>query len=161
MKVMAGGQRRAPSAAKDVLKRDGAMLAALKWAMRNPNVHTTVPSMTDMEQLDENLRAMTAPFSAADGKVLEARLRQIGPEYCRMCGECRDQCRFGLPVADVNRFLMYSENYGEFDLGRQQFRTLPAEFQNARCAMCPECTVHCPHGVRVAQRLTRAQECFA
>ncbi len=33
------------------------MLAALKWVVRNPNVHTTVPSMTDMDQLDENLKA--------------------------------------------------------------------------------------------------------
>lgn len=164
MKVMAGGQRRtsnAPGRAKDILKRDGAMLAALKWAMKNSNVHTTIPSMTGMDQLDENLKAMAAPFSSADGTVLEARLHDIAPEYCRMCGQCSDQCRFGLPVADLHRYLMYSENYGEFGLGRDNFRAMPAAFRDVRCSLCPECTVQCPHGVRVAQRLTRAQEMFA
>jgi len=33
----------------------------------------------------------------------------------------------GLPVADVLRFLMYAEGYGEFALGRGHFNALPAE----------------------------------
>ena len=166
MKVMAGGQRRGlsgmgDSKTKDILKREGAMLAALKWTLRSKDIHTTIPSMTDMDQLDENLRAMGAPFTPADGKVLEARLREIAPEYCRMCNVCAGQCRNGLEVAALNRYLMYSENYGEFGLGREQFRLLPASMQEVRCSSCEECTVHCPNGVRVSERLTRAQECFA
>ena len=165
MKVMAGGQRRSANGGdtktKEILKREGAMLAALKWTLRNPNVHTTIPSITDMEQLDENLRAMSAPFAPADAKVLEARLMNIGPEYCRMCGGCDGQCRYGLPVADINRYLMYAENYGEFGLGRDHFRMLPAASRDVRCESCEGCTVACRNGVKVAARLARAQECFA
>jgi len=165
MKVMAGGQRPGGGAAgaktKDILKREGAMLAALKWALKNPGVHTTIPSITDMDQLDENVKAMATPFTPSDARVLESRLLQIGPEYCRMCGECNGQCRQGLNVADLNRFLMYSESYGEFSLGREHFQTLPAAHREVRCSVCPECTVECPYGVRVSQRLTRAQELFA
>ena len=100
-------------------------------------------------------------YTPDDRKVLEARLRQIGSEYCRMCDECKGQCRYGLPVADLHRYLMYSENYGEFGLGRDQFLALPAGMREVRCSLCPECTVACPYGVRIAERLTRAQECFA
>ena len=32
---------------------------------------------------------------------------------------------------------------------------------SVKCADCPECTVQCPHGVRVVERLTKAQELFA
>ena len=156
MKVMAGGNRRADAKTKDILNRDGAMLAALKWTLRNPFVHTTIPSITNMKQLDENLRAMSAPFSEADGKVLAARLREIGPEYCRICGACSGQCRYGLQVADINLFLMYSENYGEFGLGREHFQLLPAAAKDVRCTCCSGCTVVCPNGVRVAERLARA-----
>jgi hypothetical protein len=48
MKIMAGGFRRPQpgNLTQEKLKRDGAMLAALKWVVRNPNVHTTVPSLT-------------------------------------------------------------------------------------------------------------------
>jgi predicted aldo/keto reductase-like oxidoreductase len=161
MKVMAGGTKRADAKAKEILGRDGASLAALKWTLKDSFIHTTIPSMTDNEQVEENIQAMSAPFSAGDGKILQTRLREIGPEYCRMCGACEGKCRFGLPVADMNRFLMYVENYGEFGLGRDNFRVLPAELQGVRCGSCEGCTVTCPNGVRVPDRLARAQECFA
>src|SRR6185369_10388314 len=111
MKVMAGGTRSLrptnPNYAK--LKQDGALLSALKWVVRNPNVNTTIPSMTDMDQLDENLKAMAQPFGAADEKLLAMHLDRISPFYCRMCGQCSGQCPQGLPVPDVLRFLTYAE----------------------------------------------------
>jgi predicted aldo/keto reductase-like oxidoreductase len=163
MKIMAGGFRRPQpgNVVQEKLKRDGAMLAALKWVVKNPNVHTTVPSMTDMDQLDENMRAFGQPFAAADEKILALQLDHIRPMYCRMCGECAGQCRQGLPVADVLRFLTYADGYGQFALGRERFLQLDAEHTAVRCAECPGCTVQCPHGVHVAQRLIRAQDLFA
>jgi len=163
MKVMAGGFRRAQpgNLVQEKLKRDGAMLAALKWVVRNPNVHTTVPSMTDMDQLEENLKACAQPFNAADEKVLALQLDHIRPMYCRMCGECAGQCRQGLPVADVLRFLTYADGYGQFALGRERFLQLEPAHTAVRCNECPACTVQCPYGVHVAQRLVRAQDLFA
>ena len=163
MKIMAGGFRRPQpgSLIQEKLKRDGAMLAALKWVVRNPNVHTTVPSMTDMDQLEENFKAFAQPFSAADEKILALQLDHIRPMYCRMCGECEGQCRKGLPVADVLRFLTYADGYGQFALGRERFLGLDAGHTAVRCGDCPACTVQCPYGVHVAQRLIRAQDLFA
>ena len=162
MKIMAGGFRRPQpgNVVQEKLKRDGAMLAALKWVVRNPNVHTTVPSMTDMDQLDENMRAFGQPFAAADEKILALQLDHIRPMYCRMCGECEGQCRQGLPVADVLRFLTYADGYGQFALGRERFLQLDAAHTAVRCSECPGCTVQCPYGVHVAQRLIRAQDLF-
>ena len=163
MKIMAGGFRRPQpgNAIQEKLKRDGAMLAALKWVVRNPNVHTTVPSMTDMDQLDDNFKAFAQPFSTADEKILALQLDYIRPIYCRMCGECAGQCRQGLPVADVLRFLTYADGYGQFALGRERFLQLDTAHTAVRCGECPGCTVQCPHGVHVAQRLIRAQDLFA
>ena len=163
MKVMAGGFRRAKVGDKlyDTLKREGAMLAALKWVIKDPNVHTTIPSITDMEQLDENMRAMTVPFTKSDETVLAAHMEHIRPLYCRMCGQCDAKCPKGIPVADVLRYLSYAEGYGEYRLGRESFLELPQELRDVRCGDCTACSVQCPHGVRVADRLSRAQELFA
>lgn len=163
MKVMAGGKRdvRPGSAMYEKLTRPGAMLAALKWVVKNPYVATTIPSMTDMDQLEENLKAMASPLSASDEKVLAAHLEMIGPGYCRMCGQCDGTCKKGLPVADVLRFLTYADGYGQFALGRERFSELSTEHQAVRCGDCSGCTVECPHGVHVAKRMTRAQELFA
>jgi uncharacterized protein len=163
MKVMAGGSRRSkpgdPNAPK--LKREGAMLAALKWVLKHPHVNTTIPGITDMDQLEENLKAMSEPFSPWDEQILARQLDLITPEYCRMCGECDGHCVKGLPVEDVLRYVMYADNYGEFELGRDHFKRLPAELASVRCGDCVSCPVECRHGVKVRERLARAQEIFA
>jgi uncharacterized protein len=163
MKVMAGGTRRLQRTDPNYtrLTRDGAMLSALKWVLQNPHVHTTVPSMTDMDQLEENLKAMSGPFGDSDRKLLAMHLQRVGSMYCRMCGQCDGQCRKGLPVADVLRFLTYADGYGEFGLARERYQELSPEHASVRCADCPGCTVQCPYGVRVANGLVRAQELFA
>jgi predicted aldo/keto reductase-like oxidoreductase len=163
MKVMAGGFRRMRSGDSmyERLKQDGAMLAALKWVLKNPGVATTIPSMTDMDQLEENLKAMAYPFSASDKKLLAAQLEFIRPLYCSMCGKCEGTCAKGLPVADVLRYLTYAEGYGQFALGRENFLELPSEQAAVRCGDCAECTVQCPYGVQVSSRVARAQELFA
>jgi len=163
MKVMAGGFRKVkpgdPLYPK--LKRQGALLAALKWAVKNPHVHTTVPSMTDMDQLDENLRAMAELYTPGEEKLLAQHLEYITPFYCRTCGKCEGTCAKSLPVADMLRFLTYADGYGQFALGRGRFQELPAEVSAVRCQDCSRCTVSCPFGVRVPSQLSRAQELFA
>jgi aryl-alcohol dehydrogenase-like predicted oxidoreductase len=156
MKVMArAGGSRGPRKPPDYFP------AALKWAIRNPHIATTVPSMTDIDQLEQNFGVMAQGFSDSDAKVLSAMLVEIGPYFCRMCGRCDGHCPKGLPVSDMVRFVMYADGYGQFALGREHFQRMPAELQQVRCGDCSSCPVHCPNGVGVPQRLRRAQELFA
>jgi hypothetical protein len=161
MKVMAGGRGPEAVAMREKLASKGGMLSALKWTLKNPWVHTTIPSTTDMAQLDENLRAMAEPWTKEDEQKLVARLERIRPDYCSMCGQCEGTCPKGLPVADVLRYLTYAEGYGQFALGREHFLALPAALRDVRCGDCAECAVRCPNGVQVARRLSRAQALFA
>ena len=163
MKVMAGGFRAGNprKAFYPQLTKEGAMLAALKWVLKNPKVDTTIPSMTDMDQLEENLKAMAEPYSQVEEKLLAQQLDHISPLYCRMCGDCEGSCTKGLPVANLLRYLTYAEGYGQFSLGREHFLALPAEVTSVRCQDCVSCTVTCPFGVKVSSRLARAQELFA
>lgn len=161
MKVMAGGRGPEAVATRERLAAGGGMLSALKWSLRKPFVHATIPSTTDMAQLDENLRAMAEPWSAADEQRLVAWRERIRPDYCTMCGQCEGTCPNGLPVADVLRYLTYAEGYGQFALGREHFLDLPAAARDVRCSDCAECAVRCPNGVQVARRLSRAQALFA
>jgi predicted aldo/keto reductase-like oxidoreductase len=158
MKVMAGGVRGRDS--KPQMKRPGALVSALKWVLKNPGVSTTIPSMTDIDQLEQNFAVMGTKFEAADEKLLAERLEEIRTYHCRMCGQCDGQCAQGLPVANMLRFGMYADRYGQFALGREHFLTLSAAHQSVRCADCTSCTVHCPNGVHVTEGLIRAQEIF-
>ncbi len=163
MKVMAGGFRslRPGDAIREKLSREGAMLSALKWTLKNKNIGTTIPSMTDMDQLDENLKAMAQPFAGSDNKLLASQRELIRPVYCNMCGECEGTCAKGLPVAEVLRSVMYAEGYGQYALGREHFKVISSEQAPSLCGDCAGCTVQCPQGVRVSARMQRAEELFA
>jgi predicted aldo/keto reductase-like oxidoreductase len=163
MKVMAGGFRSegyypSPGRLRQLFKREGALLAALKWVLGDPNVSTAIPSMVDMDQLEENFKAMSQPFNASDAKLLSAHLEDIRPLYCRMCGRCESACAKGLPVADVLRCLTYAEGYGQFALARESYRGIAP---SGGCGDCAGCTVRCPYGVDVGPRMRRAEELFA
>jgi aryl-alcohol dehydrogenase-like predicted oxidoreductase len=156
MKVMAGGLRSKTPLPQ--LKRPGALMAAVKWAMNNPNVDAAVASMTDTDQLEQNVRAMTEPFVDSDRQLLAAALEQFGPDYCRLCGRCEGTCARSLPIPEILRCGMYAEGYGQFALGRSKFLELPAEARDRRCGECSSCSVQCGYGIRVAERVRRTQE---
>ena len=152
MKVMAHGK-------KDL--KPGVGPAALKWVLKNKGIQTTIPSMVDMDQLEQNFKTMSSPFGAGDQAALAACLDQLSPVYCRMCGSCRGKCPRGLPVADMLRYLTYADGYGQFALGRERFQGLPENVRNVRCEDCGSCAVDCPNGVQVSRRLHQAQTLFA
>jgi hypothetical protein len=163
MKVMAGGFRtnKPGTPSHEKLSRQGAMAAALKWAVRNPYVHTSIPGITDLDQLDENFKAVATGWKQSDEKILAAQLKAITPLYCRVCGKCGFECEKGLPHSDIIRIVSYADGYGEFPLARERWMELPEEVRSVRCSDCSACSVKCPHGVQVAQRVSRAQELFA
>ena len=97
MKVMAGGRGPEAAATREKLAAQGGMLAALKWTLRKPFVHATIPSTTDMAQLDENLRAMAEPWAPADEQKLVTRLEQIRPTTARCAGSARARARRACP----------------------------------------------------------------
>jgi hypothetical protein len=171
MKTLAGGTTRVqrgdrlygaePQALVKRLGQPGASLAAIKWALRNEAVDTAIVCMTDHDQLQENLRAMSEPYTGKDAALLSEQLARIGPVYCRMCGACKGVCEKGVPVPDMLRFLSYAEGYGQFAMARDRFLELPDHVRSIRCADCASCSVDCPNGVSVRERVGRAQELFA
>jgi predicted aldo/keto reductase-like oxidoreductase len=136
-------------------------LAAIKWVLNNPAISTTVPWSETMEELEINFRAMTEKYTPEDEKILFARSEQIREIYCRMCFQCKGKCPKGVPVADELRFLAYNDFKGNFHEAREGFWSLPREIRNIRCSDCSECVVKCPNGVKIRDRLVRAQELLA
>ncbi len=141
-------------------KGDGP-LAGIKWVLNNPAIGTTVPHMKTIEELEMNFRAMSEPYTPADEKLLYVMNENIRPTYCRMCYECSGKCPNNLPVTDVMRFLAYNDYCGNYHQARMSFMELPDEIKSVRCSDCSECSIQCPNGVHVQERLIRAQELLA
>jgi predicted aldo/keto reductase-like oxidoreductase len=171
MKVMAGGVSRVrrgdrlygadPQALGQRLGQAGVPVAAIRWALKNESVDTAIVCMTNHDEFEENVRAMAEPYTGTDESLLTARLEEIGPSYCRMCGACGGVCEKGVPVPDVLRFLTYAEGYGQFALARERFLEMPQAARDVRCRDCTSCSFRCAYGVAVRDRLTHAQELLA
>ncbi len=142
------------------LKNEGP-LAAVKWALLNPDISTTVPFAKNLAEVEMNFRAMTEPYTLQDEKLLYTRNEEIRPLYCRMCYECKGKCPRGVPVTDELRYLAYNDFGGSFHQARENFRLLPKEIQEVKCSGCSSCAIQCPNGVEVQNRLIRAQELLA
>jgi uncharacterized protein len=136
-------------------------VSAIKWALMDPRIGTTVPHHDTINQLEMNVRAMTEPYTEKDERLLFVRNEDIRPFYCRMCFECDGKCPMGVPVADELRFLAYNDFGRDIHQARRSFMELPRDIRNIRCSDCSTCVIACPNGVHVQERLIRAQNLLA
>ena len=134
--------------------------AALRWVLKNPQVATTIPSMTSFAQVDENFGAMKSPYGYKDEKILQRYVNVYNEELCRMCGSCRTMCPAGLPIQDINRCLMYAEGYRNFDLALQTYAEISKRSAVTACEGCKACQVTCKNHLNIPDRMTRARELF-
>ncbi|MEZ5012109.1 MAG: hypothetical protein R2744_11240 [Bacteroidales bacterium] len=99
MKTMAGGYL-------DRENQTRCTTAALKWALSNPNIHTSIPGMTSFDMLEEDLKVLTDITLTDDEKrdILVAS-NETGL-FCSTCNKCLEVCTARLPVPDLMRAYM-------------------------------------------------------
>lgn len=128
------------------------MKAALKWALRDENVHTTIPAFANFEEMLEDLSIMDDLVLTAE----EKRDFEIGEElglsgfYCDQCGSCLAQCRAGMDIPTIMRGYMYAFGHRQPKKARDTLRSWTS-IQIA-CKGCRECPVVCAHGFDVRSR---------
>ncbi len=144
MKTMAGGhldkEQQQPVNAK----------AALKWAMQNPHIATSIPGFTSFDQLDEDI-TVAADLTMTEKEKNELALATQNTLYCDGCSVCIDQCKKTLPIPDLMRAYMYTYGYGE----TKKARTLLDQLAIAPdvCVSCNDCTVSCIKGFPIAEKI--------
>jgi predicted aldo/keto reductase-like oxidoreductase len=130
--------------------------AALKWVLQNRGIATTIPSMVNYDQLNENIQVMGAKMGWMDRKTLHRYGQVIDSVFCRMCDQCRDQCPQGVAIQDVNRSLMYHEGYHDEKLAWSTYQTIPLKSRPQLCQTCTICSVTCAHGLDVHAKMKKA-----
>lgn len=145
MKTMAGGfldrERKQPVNAK----------AALKWALQNPNIHTSIPGFTTFDQLDESLSVMN-DLELNENEKKDIILAQSLPGlYCTGCENCLSQCKKNLPVPDIMRAYMYTYGYRELEKAHELLTCL--DLTKNPCKDCNSCSVVCKKGFDIAEKI--------
>ncbi|HNU02490.1 MAG TPA: aldo/keto reductase [Acidobacteriota bacterium] len=127
------------------------MTAALKWVLREPSVHTSIPGFTTFDQLETDLKVMAGlELTPAERLDLDEQPGMAGL-YCQQCGQCRPQCPAALPIPDLMRSYMYAYGYRNPGLAHDVLAEL--DLPGDPCAGCATCDIRCAKGFPVRERV--------
>jgi predicted aldo/keto reductase-like oxidoreductase len=126
--------------------------AALKWVLSNTGITTTIPGMTDFDQLEKNVKLL-ADITITDDEKKDLVI--AGAEtglYCTGCTKCLSACPMNLPVPDLMRAYMYAYGYSD---PRMAFSLLGELGTNDDpCKTCDNCLVKCTKNFNVREKIT-------
>jgi predicted aldo/keto reductase-like oxidoreductase len=134
---------------------------SIQWLLKDPNVSTVIVDMPTMEQLEEDYQGAVTRPTKAQLEKFEGAVAMAAAGACRLCGACTRQCPAGVKVADIMRFALYHDGYGNREYATSLYHELPAAARAAACGNCPTCRVVCPFGVSVREQLVRAHGLMA
>jgi predicted aldo/keto reductase-like oxidoreductase len=125
--------------------------AALKWVLRDPNVHTTIPGFTTFDQMEVDLSVMEdLTLTDTERKLLKIASAAPGL-YCQGCGQCVRYCIAKLPIPDLMRAYMYTYGYKNIRLAHELVTSL--DLPRSICQDCGQCSVKCSIGFNVAAKI--------
>ncbi len=134
---------------------------AIQWVLKDQNVSTVIVDMPTFDELEQNVAAATGKVSAAALSEFEAAVVLASAGACRLCGACTKQCPAGVQVADIMRYMLYHDGYGDRERAVELYRELPAAATARACGACPGCTAVCPWGLPVQARMEQAHAVLA
>ena len=127
--------------------------AALKWVIRNENIHTTVPGFTTFDQLEANVSIMADPALTEEEEknLVPPEETPVSQLYCGQCRACSGQCPESVDIPTLMRSYMYAYAYRNLANARQTLDhgcdgRLP-------CLDCETCRVKCAGGLDIRERL--------
>ncbi len=139
--------------------------AKLKAIWENPDISSLCSQMPTLTILSANVAAsrdLTA-LTRSDFESLEAYANETRTGYCAGCGKiCLEATGGSAPVSDVMRCLMYYKDYGERELARQVYSSLPEEARvNLAKTDYSEAERACPQGLAIAELMKEASRLLA
>jgi len=133
--------------------------AVIKYVLASDLFDTMIKGMSNYDQIAEYLAVSgQKELTEEDKQLLHTLEMEISPMYCRpSCDKCDNVCPNNVPIANILRYKMYFENYGEEKRAMQHYKKIP-EFRSGQvCAYCSApCEQACPYGIPIQTRLLDA-----
>lgn len=131
-----------------------------RWVKSLSGVQVVLSGMSNMEQIEDNIKTFDKPESLSDGdnallmKACEMFRNQMQVP-CTKCRYCCDDCPAKIDIPSV---LMVYNNYklsGDWVLGDLKASEKPGPLN---CVGCKKCTNHCPQSIDVPSIMKELKE---
>lgn len=171
MKTQGGGSIR--SSSQEDLALGGRFLekgfteeqAKLKAVWENRQIAAICSQMPNMTILMANISAAmdNTNLSAADLDHLTDYANATTSSYCTGCSDiCENAIHADVPIADVMRYLMYAESYGDHERAKKYFSRLSETNRiDLAHADYKEAERRCPQKIAIGKLMQRAQDKLA
>jgi predicted aldo/keto reductase-like oxidoreductase len=138
-------------------------VASLKATWADGRIHVIASKMGNIPQVEQNAAAAKdRKMSRAEWELFERYARATDHLYCRGCGDrCEPATETGVAIADILRYKMYCEGYGEPEHARELFAALPARAKRVAGVDFRAAEAACPYRVPIGRLLAEAVEQLA
>ena len=173
MKTMGGGPGMPKTTSKAELKVAEKFLergftdkqARLKVVWENPQIASICSQMPNLTILSANVAAARdkIKLSREEFDCLHQYALETKADYCAGCGQiCQGAVGGAVPVNEVLRCLMYHQDYGEPEIARETFATLPEEIRQRLVEVdYSRAEKVCPQGLAISKLMRQAKEILA
>jgi predicted aldo/keto reductase-like oxidoreductase len=159
MKTMTGGNRQ--DLGKYRKKGISLPQAKLKWVLENKYIASALSELLTFDILEENLAVCGSPLYPEERMALIGHVTSSSSRYCRMCGQCMEECPFRIAVPDILRYALYYTDHGKTSLAKKKYKMLPVESNYNSCNHCGRCLKACPNRLPIIRMLKSAHQLLA
>ncbi len=161
MKPIAGGALAVPREAVQFQVSDRAVTtaeAALRFVLSNPLIHTVVPGMGKVSEVEANvpLGYILHSVDSMEVSVLQKKAKGLGLTFCQNCSYCVPECPEGIDIPEVFRLQAFHDQYGMTGYAKASFRNSHQEKVDL-CTECQLCMERCPAQLNIPELLKKAR----
>ncbi len=154
MKTQAGGARWPNPQTRKKFSSATISTAALKWAMRNESITTSIPGYTNYEHMQQDFSVVhSLEYTDEERAFLDDNEVTLGIGFCRQCRQCLASCPRGVDIPNLMRTHMYTAQYANFHQARMTLNEIPAGRGLSACGSCDDCIARCANNVDIPGRV--------
>ena len=155
MKTQAGGTVR-PDAKLPTQLPPASQTALLKWVLNHDFITTAIPGFRTYEHLEQDFSvARNLTYTDEEKRFLADKSFVAQAEFCRQCGQCKEDCPKRVDVPRLMRAHMYAVQYRNPGMAREMLASLAPGRGVDACDRCDSCTAACRNSVQIARKIAQ------
>ena len=152
---------------KAVFDAYGADVSYASWALRFAagldNVHAVLSGMSDLAQMEDNLKTMMdfRPLDDAETELIHRAQKALNADRsipCTACHYCTKGCPMEIPIPEIFNVINRRKGSPEFRTIREYNNVTVGRGTAGSCIACGQCEGACPQGLPIISLL---QKCAA